>query len=375
MSKKAIYLSGGGARGAYQAGVLKAINEIVKPEKLPVEILSSVSAGAVNASILAAHAENFTTAVVHLEDLWQSLTCKRIFKSGNISLVNSVMRNAFSMLFHAKVSGGGYLLDTKPLRELLETDIRFDFDKINHNIEQGIISDFEISANCYDSGENTSFFKSLNPEQYWQKRRDAARLVNIGCKHILASAAIPLFFPAIEIDRLYYGDGSVRLSSPLSAAINLGAESLLVIGTRRVAHPDPVAPQFEDEGISLAKILGNMLNTLFLDNLDNDIRKLSEINQSLAAMSKDQLARSNWKLIKTLYISPSVDLGAIAQSLPKNMPLFLRYFMRAFGSKEQSGDLLSFILFESEYCSKLIDIGYHDAFAQRHAIEDFFNKA
>ncbi len=370
MPKRAIYLSGGGARGAYQAGVLKAINEIVKPGKLPVDILSSVSAGSINAAVLAMHAEDFTTGVTDLEDLWQSLTCNTIFQSGNIALIKSVIRNIFSMLFHRNVKGGGYLLDTTPLKRLLKT--RFDFEKINQNIEAGLFEDFEISANCYDLAENVSFFKSVDPQCYWRKRKHAAHLVDIACHHLLASAAIPLFFPAIAIDNYHYGDGSVRLSAPLSSAINLGAESILVIGTRRVMATPRTEPRAKINGISLAKILGNMLNTLFLDNLDKDIKLLNEINHSLQLMSKDQVAQSKWRPIKALYINPSVDLGAIAQSLPKTMPILLRYFMRGFGSQEQSGDLLSFILFESEYCKKLLDIGYHDAFAQRHAIEEFF---
>lgn len=370
MSKKAIYLSGGGARSAYQAGVLKGISDIIQSKTIPVGILSSVSAGSINAAFIAMHANNFTFAVTKLVELWSSLSCGKIFRVGNISLVKSVLRNMSSMIFHYSVKEGGYLLDTAPLKALLDSNL--DFKKINDNIEKGLLSDFEVAATCYDLSENTSFFKSTHPQPCWKRRRHTSCSTNIACQHILASAAIPLFFPAIKIDELHYGDGGVRLNAPLRAAIKLGADHILIIGTRRVPSLEAAITKTQIESISFSKILGNMLNALFLDNLDRDIELLTKINDSTQLIPPEKKTESKWKFIKAFYIYPSRDLAELAQGVKKTMPFLLHYLMRAFGSEEQLGDLLSFLLFESEYCKKLIDLGYHDTLAQKNNIEDFF---
>lgn len=370
MQKKAIFLSGGGARGAYQVGVLKGISDIIKTDKLPVEIISSVSAGAINASFLAMYAHDFSLALSKLIELWSSLSFGKIYRVGNFSLIKSVLRNVFSMILHIDVKGGGYLLDTTPLKTLLNSHL--DFHKINSNIEQGLLSDFEVAASCYDLPESTSFFKSNRPIPCWEHTRHTSCSTDISCKHILASSAIPLFFPAVEINQLHYGDGGVRLGTPLRASIQLGADRILVIGTRRVPLKTSAIPA-KISDISFAKVLGYMLNALFLDNLDKDVQLLRKINDSINLMSPDQKKESKLKSINALYIYPSKDLGGFTKGMQKNMPLLLRYLMSGFGSKDQSGDLLSFLLFESEYCKQLIDVGYDDAMAQKNDIEEFFS--
>lgn len=371
MTKKAIYLSGGGARGAYQAGVLKGVNDIIKSKKIPVDTLSSVSAGSINAAFIAMHANDFTFAVTKLVELWSSLSCGKIFRVGNVSLIQSVLRNIFSMIFHYTVKGGGYLLDTAPLKTLLDSNI--DFKKINTHIENGLLSDFEIAATCYNLSENTSFFKSTHPQPCWKRIRHNSCLTNITCHHILASSAIPLFFPAIKIDKFHYGDGGIRLTAPLRAAIKFGADRILVIGTRAMPLIKTPNVTSEMKGISFATILGNMLNALFSDNLDRDIDLLTKINNSLQLISTEKQKESKWKPIKVLYIYPSRDLAELIKGMEKTLPILLRYLMSVFGSKEQSKDLLSFLLFESKYCKDLIDIGYHDTIALKNNIEEFFS--
>ncbi len=370
MSKKAIFLSGGGARGAYQVGVLKAISDITQSENLPADILSSISAGAINASFLAMHANDFKFSVSKLVELWSSLTCDKVFRTSNFSLITSVVRNLSNMVLHSKIKGGAYLLDTAPLKTLLDTHL--DFKKINANIEKGLLSSFEVAATCYDLSQNTSFFKSTTPIQYWGKTRHSACANEISCKHILASTAIPFFFPAVKIDSWHYGDGGTHLAAPLRASIKLGADRILVIGTREKASLEATASTSSSDGISFAKVLGSILHALFSDNLVRDVELLTKINCSMHLISQEKQKELAWKPIDMLYIYPSVDLAELTQGKETSLPFLLRYLMGAFGSKEQSGDLLSFLLFESDYCKTLIDIGYQDAIAQKDAIKDFF---
>ena len=371
MLKKAIYLSGGGARSAYQAGVLKAIHAIVNKKTIPVDILSSVSAGSINASLIAMYAHDFPTAVEKLEHLWSSLSCDKIFQTGNIALLRSVIRNISSMLFHYNFQGGGYLLNTIPLRKLLNENL--DFSLINKNIEQGIFSAFEVATTCYDLAKNISFVKSTTPFLAWKKLRHISSPTHLSTHHILASAAFPLFFPSIKIGKLHYGDGGVRLNSPLRASIKLGADRILVIGTRKMPKSITKLNNPPVKDISFAKVLGNMLNAIFLDNLDREVELIHKINESLMLMAEEERKKSAWKPIDVLYINPSVDLATRTDSGQHHLPLLLRYLLSIFGSKEQSSDLLSFLLFDAIYCKELLQIGYNDAIALQDDIEAFFS--
>ena len=183
---------------------------------------------------------------------------------------------------------------------------------------------------------------------------------------------MPLFFPAVKIDQWHYGDGSVRLTAPLRASIKLGADHILVIGTRRVASLESSTLISGTEDISFAKILGNMLNALFLDNLDRDIELLKKINNTVSLISPEKQQTSKWKPINLLAINPSTDLAECVSEKQNKLPVLLRYLMNVFGSKEQSSDLISFLLFEADYCKELINIGYHDAMVQKDEIRDFF---
>ena len=370
--KKAFYLPGGGARGAYQAGVLKAISEITGSQKVPVDILSSVSAGSINAAFIAMHADDFPRAVSRLVELWSSLSSDKIFHTGNFALFKSVCRNAFSFIFHSKAKGGGYLFDTTPLKTLLASML--DFNKINENIEAGLLFAFEVSAACYDVPENASFFYSTTPQPCWKRIRSVAHFTKITHEHILASAAIPLFFPAINIAGKHYGDGALRLTAPLRPPIKLGADRILVIGTRRVLSlGEPELPVTVLNNVSFAKILGIMLHALFLDNLDRDIELLIKINYFLGEVTPKTANTAEWKPVKVLAIYPSIDLAPLTQGRQKVLPFLLRYLMRVFGSDEQSSDILSFLLFESEYCKDLVNIGYVDAMAKKAEIIEFFS--
>jgi len=365
-------MSGGGARGAYQAGVLKGIEEILQVKQFPFEILSSVSAGAINAAFLAMHADQFSTAVNKLAGLWSALSCDQVFHVGNLALIRSVLRNMATMAVHYQTEKGAYLFDTSPLKQLLSKNL--DFKMINQHVKNGLL-DLEVTATCYDSSETISFINASRKVKCWQAPRVSACMHDIQCQHIMASSAFPLFFPAINIDGLHFGDGGLRLSMPLKAAIKLGARKILVIGTR--AHPSRSksginAPNIGN--ISFAHLFGNVLNALFLDNLDRDIEVVGKINDSLALLSKRQLQRSKWQPIEVLCIRPSVDIAQLAVNMPKMLPSLLQYLLGSFGSKKQSGDFLSFLLFESAFCQKLIELGYQDALQQKTAVLKFFDK-
>ncbi|MDQ2993751.1 MAG: patatin-like phospholipase family protein, partial [Pseudomonadota bacterium] len=275
--KKAIFLAGGGARGAYQAGALRCISEILGDGPFPTEILSTVSAGAINGSHLAMHAENFKLAALNLVELWSTLTVDKVYRAGNLDLISSVARNVANVVFHLNTNGSQHLLDTEPLRKLLSAQL--DFERINQNIQNGLLSAFEVATTCFESSQTISFVHAQNPSLGWRKIRHHSQSTQINCNHIMASAAFPLFFPVVDIGDLHYGDGGLRHAAPLRASIKLGAEAILIIGTRRtppiggIIHPKPIPD------INFAKIFGSLFNA-FLDNLDRDLEHVDTINQN-----------------------------------------------------------------------------------------------
>lgn len=368
--KKAIYLAGGGARGAYQAGALKAICDITKSKTLPVQIISSVSSGSINAAYLAMYPQDFSCATLKLIELWSSISSDKIFKTSNFSLLQSVFRNTFSLILHKKTPGGGYLLDTAPLIELLNENLNFE--KINHNIEQGLVTNFELATTCYDSSLTVSFFKSHEPLENWHTRGHVAFPTIINCHHILASAAIPLFFPAVNIDGLYYGDGALGLTAPLRTAIKFQADSILVIGTAEV--PTMSSIQCEPTGeVSFGKILGSLMHRLFTGNLQQDILTLEKINNAVTYMSTEGKEKSDWKNIPVLYLHPSKNIGNLARDKVNVLPFLLRYLITAFGRKNNSNDYLSFLFFEAPFCQELIAMGYEDTLNRKDEIKRFFS--
>ncbi|MBX9586070.1 MAG: patatin-like phospholipase family protein [Gammaproteobacteria bacterium] len=367
---KAIFLSGGGARGAYQAGVLKCICDILGGGQFPASILSTVSAGAINGAHLAAYADDFRVGTNHMIKLWGSLTSEQIFRAGNLSLAKSVMRNFASMAFHLNLSGGQHLLDTDPLRVLLNEHI--DFDRIKKNIDQGILAAFEVATTCYDSSQTISFVHSQDPALGWRKIRHYSQQAVITAEHIMASSAFPMFFPAEKIDNMHYGDGGLRHSSPLRASIKLGAEAILIIGTRKTPEIDALNSLQSITDVNFSKILGMMFNA-FLDNLDRDLEHMNTINYNYQLMDSETRGKSAWRELKILYLTPSIDLARIATQKEVVMPFLLRYLMNSFGEKEQSGDFLSFLLFEAAYTEDLIEIGYNDTMQKKDEVEKFFS--
>lgn len=368
MAKIALYLAGGGARGAYQAGVLKAIGQILQVKTLPFAMVSGVSVGSINAAIIGQHADDLPAGIEKLESLWSTIRCQDIFNSSNYALSKSVIRNLSHLLIKQRQSG--HLLDTTPLHQFINDNINFE--RIKTNIASNLLETMEVISNCYETQRTISFYQHSQPQfDDWHYPRHVSVRADIGMEHILASSALPLFFPTVDIDGLHYGDGSMGLVSPLRGAIRLKVDKILILGTRQL-------PVFPDHGtlrngaIGFANILGNMLNGVFLDNLDRDIEMVNHMNDIAQLLSMWKKRRSPWRPITTLHLRPSINIAEIAQSQYQIMPALLRMLLNALGARSHSGDLLSFLLFEKEFTCELIQLGYNDTLASADAVSNFF---
>lgn len=368
MNQKALYLAGGGARGAYQAGALKAIGQILQVNTLPFDVLSGVSVGSINAVVLAENAHDFPNALEKLESIWSEIHCQQIYKASNYELSKSVLRNLSTLIIKQRQTG--HLLDTTPLRELLEEHV--DFPKIEQNINEGYLKVFEVISACYETHQTVSFYAHHQAEFIdWSYPRHQSLRTIIQTEHILASSALPLFFPTVAIDGYHYGDGSMGLVAPLRGPIRFNVDKIMILGTSGlpVINKPTLEPSQE---VPFANVLGNMLNSIFLDNLDRDIEMVNHMNDISTLLSVWKKHRSPWRPISTLHLRPSRDMISIVEEHYTAMPVLLRYLLNILGAKNKSGDLLSFLLFEKEFTRVLFDLGYQDTIAVAAQIETFF---
>lgn len=370
MVKKCLYLAGGGARGAYQAGVLKAMSVILRTEKLPFEMISGVSVGSLNAAILAEYAHDFPLAVEKLEEIWGNIHCEHVFEASNYALSKSIFRNVLNIAF--KQQHTGYLLNNAPLVKFISRHV--DFNLINSNIEKKHLEIMEVVTHCYETEQTISFYHS-HPDvevEDWHYPRHLSQQARIILEHILASSSLPLFFPTTRLNGLHFGDGSIGLVSPLRGAIRFHMEKVLILGTRHpplIANPEEFQKQ---DSIGFASVLGSMLNGLFLDNLDRDIELVNHMNDIARLLSLWKKRRAPWRPISTLYLRPSVDISSWAQQRYHHLPILLRTFLNGLGAGENGGDLLSFLLFEKNFARELIQLGYQDTLAREEEVKAFF---
>lgn len=367
MTKIALYLAGGGARGAYQAGVLKAIQEILACKEIPFTILSGVSVGCLNAAIIGQHANDFAAGTAHLEQLWQNIQSSKIFNASNFELSKSVARNLANLFI--KNNPNNHLLDTSPLHDFIEEYI--DFEAISRNIADGHLQTMEIISHCYDTQQTISFYQHHTSFEDWHYPQHSSRRVELSKQHILASSALPLFFPPAKIDNLHYGDGSMGLIAPLRGAIRFEVDKILILGTR----PLPTFSSAEikkSEEIGFARVLGSMLNGLFLDNLDHHIEMVNHMNEIARLLSLWKKRYSPWRPISTFHLRPSVNIAHLAQQQYHVMPSFLRFLLNILGARSHSGDLLSFLLFEKEFTRELLQLGYEDTIRAKESVLEFF---
>lgn len=372
--KTALILSGGGARGAYQVGVLKGLAETLKSIGIenPFRILSGASAGAINTAQLAAATENFETAIEKLVYLWSSLTPEQVFKADVLSL------NKFSI---SSLLGGGSkpslfsmnsLLDTSPLKKLIEKNC--DFSQIQKNLDQRKYDSIIVTANNYIEGGAISFVQTpqvFDSEKLnWGDTRRKPIKTNLDSSHILASSAIPILFPPVLVGHEYYGDGCVRNNTPCSPSLRLGAQKLFVIGVRSQQRQTVLATSDKSHPVSMIRILNTLLNAVLLDSVEQDVQRIQRINQ-LVDGSKNN---ANLKKIPAICISPSRNIGEIARERSHKLPRILRLTISAFGDLSEASEILSYLMFESDFCKKLIEMGYEDALNSKKEIIQFFSE-
>ncbi|MGD8496735.1 MAG: patatin-like phospholipase family protein [Gemmatimonadales bacterium] len=359
-TQAALVLSGGGARGAYQVGVLKYIAER-RPE-LHFPILTGVSAGAINAHFLAGAATPFDGAVDDLARHWLSLSTDHVFRTD----LGSLAMNAARVLLNLGSGGSSLaprvqgLVETAPLRRFLEDLI--DEDAVAANIESGRLRALAISATAYDTGRTVTYIQGEPWLSTWKRVRRLAVHDRITLDHVMASAAIPLFFPAVNVGGRYFGDGSLRQSHPLSPAIHLGANRILAISSRWRAPVEEPGPSAAPVYPPAAQVIGLLLNSIFLDNLDVDAERLRRINHVLARVPESRRWLLSERPVRLLVLRPSSDIGRVAARYEQSIPRSLRYLLRGLGTRRiSSSDLVSYLMFESEYIEHLIRLGERDA--------------
>ncbi len=370
-AKTALVLQGGGARGGYHVGVLKAISEISQARVSPFHIVCGSSVGAINAASIAVMSRDFQRATRHLEDLWRSLHCDTIYKTGALELLASSSRWAGTLMFgFLGLRSSGALLDNTPLRQLLERE--FHRGHLEHAIRTKALHALCITASSYDRGNAVSFYEGDASIEDWMRARRLGRRAKIGAPHLLASSALSFAFLPEKIDGEYFGDGALRSSSPLSPAIHTGAERILVIGTRDMRHERPPDTARAHEP-SFGEIAGHTLDILFNDNLEVDYERMLRINATLALLDENARTRTSLKPIRPLLLTPSKDVRDLAQPHAGDLPGPVRMLMRSAGAWHKDGRLESYLMFEPAYVGELIDLGYTDTMARADEIREFLS--
>ena len=363
--KPALILPGGGARGAYQVGVLKALAEFLPTGDNPFPIMAGTSAGAINAAVMASHADHFGEGTARLERFWGHFRCHHIYRTGWLhNLATGAHWLASMTLGGLGVANPRSLLNNQPLAELLQRELRTE--GIRQAIENGDLEALLITASGYATSRAVSFFQAAEDVHEWHRRKRAGQRTTIQAEHLLASAALPLLFPAQRIGNEYFGDGGMRHTTPLSPAIRMGADRLLIIGTRD-ARPDP-EPAVCTRYPSLGEIGGYLLDVIFMDYLSNDLDRLHRINRTLAPLSEKQIEASELRPIQTVLIQPSVDVREISDRHRHRVPASVKTLLKGVGAWGP-GRLPSYLLFEAEFCQELIALGYRDGMSARSEIE------
>ena len=374
--KTGLLLAGGGARAAYQVGMLKAISTLL-PRKAgnPFQVISGTSAGAINGTALAIYSSNFHTAVHRLVSVWENFHAERVFRTDPWGVMLTGSRWLAAMMFGGLGKYNPHsLLDRSPLSELLQA--RLAFDRIQTAIDEGHLHALGVTCSGYISGQSVTFYQGSPMIPPWHRARRIGYPAKIGLPHILASSAIPMVFSAVKIDHEYFGDGSMRQIAPISPALHLGADRILIVGARDQPY-DPSLIK-SDAYPSLAQIAGHVLNSIFIDSLEADLERLSRVNKTVSLIPSHHLTEGNTTLrhVDVLVITPSQELDEIAARHAKLLPRTIRFLLKRIGATTPNGaNLVSYLLFEREYCRELISLGYHDALARKDEILAFLDLA
>lgn len=366
-----LVLTGGGARGAYQVGVIQALTEITYHAgiKNPFPIISGASAGAINAAYLAAYASNMRGASKRLAQMWANIHSDAVYEIG----IMPMFRIAFRIIL--EISTGGLLkkrqsrslLDTTPLRNLLTKIIPF------HNIQKQIkkknLHGISIQAIDYSSGVNFTFFQGHSEIEPWIRSNRKGIRSEITVDHVLASTALPILFPPVLVGKSYFGDGNLRNYTPLSPSIKMGADKILVIGVRKAKDMDALEVNAKP---TLGRMLSVVLNAILLDNIELDYERLSRVNSTIKKISNRE--SFHLKPIEAMIIQPSEDLAQIAAEEAHHLPASIKYLIKGLGSRKEASDLISNILFEPSYTQRIMLLGYTDAMRIKDDIIEFLKR-
>jgi len=368
---RGLVMGGGGARAAYQVGVLRALAH--RFPDLDVPIITGVSAGAINAVHLAAHPGNFREAVEDLANLWGSLTIDQVFRVDFRTLLGNAARVGLQLGTGGRLrrQAPRSLLDTEPLRRFLGEKLgaaEGPIPGVREKLASGRLRALGISTSSYTTGRSITWVAAQPDVRLWERPLREARRAEISVDHILASAALPLFFQAVPLGKEWFGDGGIRLSAPLSPAIHLGSDRILAISTRfeRLAEearePDSIGYP------PAAQVIGQLTNAIFLDLLDQDVWRTATVNQLIRKLPEEE--RGHFRILELLALRPSIDLGRLAGSFEFRFPGLLRFLVRGLGTgKLRSPDVVSLLLFDPGYLNGLMEVGQRDGEARMGELE------
>lgn len=371
-----LILTGGGARAAYQVGALKAIAEFMpRHAHNPFPVICGTSAGALNAAALATNSNNFRKGVRFLDKIWKNFHANQVYRTD----LFGVLKNTLMWMAGLVLSGLGInklkhvsLLDNSPLVKFLDEVLPCE--NIQERIDAGFLHALSITASGYSSGQSVTFYQGVDDIVPWRRARRVGIPTQIENRHLLASAALPFFFPAMLINREYFGDGSMRQIAPISSALHLGATRILVIGVTADNDEEQVSRNHKNQYPSLAQIAGHALNSLFLDSMEIDLERVHRVNKLAAMLSDSARAEAGIRHVDVLVLSPSMPIEKIAERFTAELPWTMRLMLRLVGAVQRGGStLVSYLLSEKTYCSALIDLGYQDTLKRREEILLFFD--
>ncbi len=385
-----LVLTGGGARAAYQIGVLKAVTQIRRdcqgPAGNPFDVITGTSAGAINAAALASRADDFDAALQTLVDTWSHFHAEQVYRADSLGVIRTgarwlTMLSIGWVLAKWRRARPRSLLDNSPLRELLAQLVPLH--RLRQVMDGGHLQALAVSASGYGSGLHVTFYDALADIAPWNRSQRVSVAQSITIDHLLASSAIPFVFPAVSLGpkgrREYFGDGSMRQSAPISPAVHLGAERILVIGAGRMHEPAlPLGARIgSDEYPNLAQIAGHALSNIFLDALAVDIERLQRINRTLSLLSPEARSSSGLRSIDVLVIAPSQRLDDLAAHHLGSLPPSIRTLLRGVGVSGQGQDargaaLASYLMFEAPYTQELMALGESDTLIRRDEVAQFF---
>jgi NTE family protein len=361
----ALVLSGGGARGAYQAGVMMGLRQlgVIQEKRQPFDIFVGTSAGSLNCTLLAAYTHLPLLGLLEMEQVWSQLHASQVFRTG----ISSMLANGLGWLRDLSLGGllgkvsPRFLLDTAPFRRLLG---RLPWARLGENLRAGHYRALGILATNYTTSSGVLFLQDQGRFDPWHKVRYRVEPAEISMEHVMASSAIPIIFPAVPIGGCYYGDGSLRNTAPLGPAIQLGARKIVAVGVREAGDNSPSPPP--GTAPKLADVVGLLLDAVLLDAIEVDVQHCLRLNKLAAAQP------GNFHPVDILWLRPSRNLAHLAQRSERRMPPLVRYLMRGLGDDQAIAELASYLIFEGEYCRSLMTAGLEDVLDRRQEVLEFF---